>query len=88
MSRVEITEETAPATKAREKSRLFVISISLRESMLVVRDKAGRQATLDGNYPLNTSLLHQGPEACYHEALKVLTCQVDIESFLIAINLP
>jgi len=56
--------------------------------MLVVRDQAGMQATLDRNYPLNTPLLDQGPEACYHEALKVLTCEVDIESFLIAINLP
>ena len=71
MARVEIKEETAPATKATEKSRLFVTSISLRQSMLVTRDKADMRTTLDGNYPLNTSVLHQGPESGYHKTLKM-----------------
>ena len=88
MSRVEIQAEVAPATKAREKSRLFITSISLRESMPVTRDKADMRTTLDGNYPLNTSVLHQGPESAYHKTLKMFARQMDIDSFLIAINLP
>ena len=65
-----------------------VHSISLRESMLVMGDKANMQATLDGNHSLNTSILHQRPDAVYHEPLKMIACEVSINSFLISINLP